>query len=378
MRFFQQGDEPVSDGRLFFFDVADVMSALQSGEVLHRGVAEMRSSTRQFLIGAVFVLLVPAHALAWGSTGHRFIGEIAIQTLPEEIPSFLRTDDVARQVGELAREPDRSRGSGDVHDKERDPGHFVDIGDDLSIFGGPKLSALPPTRMDYDSALRVVGATQYKAGYLPYSIIDGFQQLKTDFAYWRGDSAGEKLATKSSARDWFEHDRVLREALIVRDLGVWAHFVGDASQPMHASVHYDGWGDFPNPEGFSNQHGIHRHFEGAFVRANVKETDVVALLPPYRDCSCTIEVRTAQYLAATQAQVLPFYRLEKAGAFASATAEGKSFATASVAAGAAELRDMIIDAWRQSANAKIGNPSTLVSDIESGKADALGALQGED
>ncbi len=26
---------------------------------------------------------------------------------------------------------------------------------------------------------------QYKAGYLPYSIVDGFQQLRKDFAYWR-------------------------------------------------------------------------------------------------------------------------------------------------------------------------------------------------
>src|SRR5215472_11292791 len=187
----------------------------------------MRSLKRQFLIGAAFVLLVPTHALGWGSTGHRFIGEIAIQTLPEEVPSFLRTDDVARQVGELAREPDRWRGSGDVHDKERDPGHFVNIGDDLSIFGGPKLSALPPTRLDYDTALRAAGTTQYKAGYLPYSIVDGFQQLKTDFAYWRADSAGERLATTTAAREWFARDRVERESLTIRDLGVWSHFVED-------------------------------------------------------------------------------------------------------------------------------------------------------
>ena len=327
---------------------------------------------------AIVVLVLPAQAFAWGSTGHRFIGEIAIQALPDEVPAFLRTAEVARQVGELAREPDRWRSSGDVHDKERDPGHFVNVRDDLSINGGPKLAELPPTRLDYDTALRAVGTTQYKVGYLPYSIIDGFQQLKTDFAYWRADSAGEKLAKTSATRDWFEHDRLLREALVIRDLGVWAHFVGDASQPMHASVHYDGWGDFPNPEGFSTQRGIHLHFEGAYVRANVNEADITAALPPYRDCGCAIEARTAQYLEATLAQVVPFYRLEKAQAFASATLEGKTFAIARLAAGAAELRDMVIDAWHQSAGAKVGYPSVLVSDVESGKVDALGPLQGED
>ncbi len=192
------------------------------------------------------------------------------------------------------------------------------------------------------------------------------------------DSAGERLGKTSATRDWFEHDRVLREALTVRDLGVWAHFVGDASQPMHASVHYDGWGNFPNPEGFSSQRGIHLHFEGAFVRANVNESDVSAVMPPYSDCNCVIEARTAQYLGATQAAVVPFYRLEKAGAFASPTAEGKAFAVARLGAGAAELCDMIIEAWHESANAKIGYPPVLVSDVESGTADALGPLQGED
>lgn len=363
----------------------------------------MRSLRHWLPFTAAAIALLPASAFAWGSTGHRFVGEIAIQALPNEIPAFLRTADVARQVGELAREPDRWRGSGDAHDKERDPGHFVNVGDDLTIGGGPELAALPPTRLDYDTALREVGTTQYKVGYLPYAIIDGFQQLRTDFAYWRADKAGEGNARTSAAREWFAHDRALRELLAIRDLGVWAHFVGDASQPMHVSVHYDGWGDFSNPESFSTQHGIHLRFEGAYVRANVKEADVAAALPPYlegncdievhtapqdanavagptgyRADKCPIEVRTRDYLAATAAEVVPFYSLEKAGAFASSTAEGKSFATARLAAGAAELRDMIIDAWRQSANAKVGYPPVLVSDIESGKVDALGPLQGED
>src|SRR5689334_19750848 len=263
----------------------------------------MRSILRATALLAFFA---PSAALAWGATGHRFIGEVAIQALPDEIPAFLRTPDVARNIGELAREPDRWRGSGQVHDAERDPGHFVNVGDNLQILDGPLLSALPPTRSDYDTALRAAGATQYKAGYLPYSIIDGFQQLKTDFAYWRIDAAGERFAKSRTAREWFAQDRGLRETLVVRDLGVWAHFVGDASQPMHASVHYDGWGDLPNPEGFSTQRGIHLHFEGAYVHANVKQNDIAAALPPYRDCNCAIEMRTVQFLTATQSQVVPF------------------------------------------------------------------------
>jgi hypothetical protein len=324
------------------------------------------------------VAAVPTQAFGWGSTGHRIIGVLAARNLPADLPPFLSTPEAIWQIGELAREPDRWRGSGPAHDNERDPGHFVDVADDLTVAEGPALSALPDTRQDYDSALRKVGSNQYKAGYLPYSIIDGWQQLRTDFAYWRADVAGQKFAKTDDERAWFANDQKLREALAVRDLGVWAHFVGDASQPMHASVHYDGWGDFPNPNGFTTLKGTHMHFEGPFVRANVSEADVAAQMTPYVDCACSIEAHTADYLAATAATVVPFYTLEKAHAFDTATPEGKAFATARVAAGADMLRDMIVDAWKASGDAKIGYPAVAVKDVEAGTADAFGPLQGED
>src|SRR5262249_43825042 len=150
---------------------------------------------------------IPSQALAWGATGHRMIGVLAVKNLPDEIPAFLRTPEAAAQIGELAREPDRWRNSGKVHDSERDPAHFLDVSDDLTILGGPSLQARPPTRQDFATARRAVGATQYKEGYLPYSIIDGWQQLREDFAYWRVDVAGEKFSTADSDRAWFTADR---------------------------------------------------------------------------------------------------------------------------------------------------------------------------
>ena len=327
---------------------------------------------------ATAFIAVPHNALAWGSTGHRIIGVLAIRNLPPSLPDFVRGDDVAWQVGELAREPDRSRGSGDPHDRDLDPGHFVDISDDLKILEGPSLNALPPTREEYDSQLRKAGADEYKAGYLPYAIIDGWQQLVKDFAYWRVDAAGEKFAKTDAARQWFKRDRLLREALTVRDLGYWAHFVGDGSQPMHATVHYDGWGNFPNPEGFTTTKGFHGRFEGAFVRAAVSEADVQAAITPYVPGAGSIQQRVGAYLAATQAQVVPVYALEKAHAFDGNDLRGRAFAVARVAAGAAELRDLIADAWKASDDASVGYPAVTVKDAEAGKVDFLGPLQGLD
>ena len=45
-----------------------------------------------FLFGAagLAVLAADGTALAWGSSGHRMIGRAAIETLPPELPPFLR------------------------------------------------------------------------------------------------------------------------------------------------------------------------------------------------------------------------------------------------------------------------------------------------
>jgi hypothetical protein len=339
---------------------------------------DIRTRSTLALVAASIFVCVPHVALAWGSTGHRMIGELAIRDLPGSLPDFIRGEDVALQIGELAREPDRSRGSGDPHDRDLDPGHFVDVSDDLKILEGPSLSALPPTREEYDTELRKVGADEYKAGYLPYSIIDGWQQLVKDFAYWRVDVAGEKFAKTDEARAWFKRDRITREMLTIRDLGYWSHFVGDASQPLHASVHYDGWGNFPNPEGFTTVKGVHARFEGAFVRAHVSEAEVQALVRPYVPGTGTIQARAGAYLAATQAQVVPLYTLEKAHAFDGDDAEGKAFAAERLAAGVDALRDLIADAWKASDDATVGYPAISVKDAEAGKVDLLGPLQGLD
>jgi hypothetical protein len=327
------------------------------------------------IVAALSVTPAPAHA--WGATGHRLVSSLAAALLPEEIPAFLRDVDVAWQIGELGREPDRSKGSGVIHDRERDPGHYINIGDDFLVAGGPRLMALPETREAYDSALRQRGTDQYEYGYLPYSIVDGWQQLRRDFAYWRVDVIGERAGATDEDRAWFARDRRLRELLIVRDLGQWSHFIGDASQPMHVSVHFNGWGPFANPSGYS-QEKLHAPFEGAFVRAHIAPDDVRAKVGAPWDCGCSIEQRTALYLAQTLRTVEPYYALEKAGGFLGGAAAGRAFAAERLAAAVAELRDQIVAAWRASADDRVGYPPVAVRDVEAGKALPLGELKGLD
>lgn len=361
------------------------MPYCNSGAIKHRYKSYMQKSTafinlQVTLIASIFLAsaLPCQEALAWGATGHRMISKLAIQNLPDEIPAFIRTEKATEFIGELGREPDRSKGSGNSHDHDLDPGHFINLSDNLTIANVLSIDPLPDTREDYDSALRLNGTNEYKVGFLPYSIIDGWQQLQRDFAYWRADLAKERNATSMSEKAWFTTDRELRELIILRDLGYWSHFVADASQPMHVSIHYDGWGDYPNPLGYTSTKGIHAKFEGAYIASYVHPEDVIMKLRPARDCVCSIQLRTMAYIRETHSQLLPLLELDKRGAFSENTSAGKDFAVSRLESAVSELRDMIISAWRTSAESTVGYPPIPLRDIESGKTNPFRQMQGLD
>jgi hypothetical protein len=70
------------------------------------------------------------------------------------------------------------------------PGRYVDLDDNGKVMSVVPLGGLSVTRERYDTLLRAGGQTQHKAGYLPYSIVDGCQQIRKDFAYWRAAVKG--------------------------------------------------------------------------------------------------------------------------------------------------------------------------------------------
>lgn len=339
---------------------------------------------KRFLIAAVAVVAVGGAALqasAWGNTGHRLIGVAAVRGLPEELPAFLRTPGAAAEVGELSREPDRTKGGGQPHDRERDTAHFIDMDDQGRVMDerGMSIDALPRLKSEYDAALTTAGLDVDDAGYLPYAIWDGYQQLVRDFATWRVLNAAEARETDAGKRAWYREDRLRREALILRDMGYLGHYVGDGAQPHHTTIHYNGWSrDAPNPEGFTTSRQTHGAFEGAFT-ARVARLDVVeaAMTAPKLD-GFDLRARVPAYLKTTLAEVLPFYRLEKAGGFGEGDARGATFALNRLAAGASELRDLFILAWRDSADDEIGWPKVKVAEVEAGTADPWLAMYGED
>jgi hypothetical protein len=320
---------------------------------------------------ALLIALLPAAALAWGSTGHREINLDAARALPDDLPAFVRTPDAVAFIAYLGPEEDRLKGSGDSWDHDYDPGHYLDVSDDGTV-DGIRLDALPPDASAYAKALGAAGSDPYRAGYLPYSIADGWEQVRMDFAYWRAFDYLATHASKPEDRALFAGERNLRQGLVIRDIGVWGHFVGDGSQPLHVTIHFNGWGNYPNPKGYTTAH-IHSYFESAFVKNNVTADAVAKLIGTQTPAPATALLSQAQilamtgaYLKATAANVPALYDIEQKGGFAHASPEAVAFATARVADGARELRDLIVAAWQNSQYASIGYPEISVRDILNG------------
>ena len=310
-------------------------------------------------------------ALAWGHTGHIEISRLAASLLPSSLPAFLRTPDAVEAIAQLGPEPDISKSSGTTHDDERDPGHYIELNDDGTVLGGSlvKSDGVTPvtlTREGFDTMLRTAGSDQYQEGYLPYNIVDGWQQVRKDFAYIRADQIGLSTATNDTDRSYFQYQLQLRQQLTIRDIGVWSHYVGDGSQPLDGSVRDNGWGKYPNPNNYTTQ-PIHAQFESAFVKDFVPYALIASLVPPYRNCGCAIEQRVIQYMGQTLGQVQPLYQVAKNDLFTTNNTAEVQFAATQLAYGAAELRDEIIDAWTSSETISVGYPTISVADIESGK-----------
>ncbi len=323
--------------------------------------------------------LAATQALAWGDVGHRMIGEEAMRALPDYMPAFLRSAQGIADMGELAREPDRSKNSGKVHDSERDPAHFIDLDDDGNSIAGIALDNLPATKSDFEAATRAKGMEPYKSGYLPYALVDAYQQVVKDMGMYRVVSFLASKETDKTKKAWYRADMLRRQELMKRDIGYLAHYVGDSSQPLHLSIHYNGWGQYPNPQNFSQDH-VHAPIESTFVAHNMTAADVRPLITPYKPCTDRIDLCFAVRLKSSWTQTVPMYQLYKDGGFTDGDTRGKVFIAQLLAKGVSELRDALVDAWRDSKSVGVGYPTkdTTYDDFVGGKVvDPWLTLHGE-
>lgn len=325
------------------------------------------------LLALAWCAALPVPSLAWGNSGHLLVNRIGAERLPASLPAFIRTPAAVDEIATLGPEEDRIKGAGTSWDADFDPGHFLDVDDSGKVAGIVSLTALPPSMEAYAAALAPERTSPYRMGFLPYSILDGFERARKDFAIWRVDNYLASHALTPAARERFAAHRALREALTLRDIGVWGHYIGDGCQPLHVTEHYNGWGPYANPKHYTDDHTVHATFEGSFVSAHVTAGDVrkhVVAYAPANRATLWTQDQLAQfvgyYLEGTTKGVPTVYELWAANAFAQATPQAIDFTAAQLARGASMYRDLIALAWEDSINMSVGYPPIPVRDVLNG------------
>jgi hypothetical protein len=289
---------------------------------------------------ALLPLVAVPPSFGWGNTGHTMINHLAAETLPADLPAFMRTPDAVNEIAWLGPEPDRWRGTGEPElEAAQAPDHFIDI--EYADMIGP----LPRRRYDYIAALTAAEITHpdlakfldpQRVGFQPYITSEVWERLKSALRNYRDLSAKHE-------------DTKPVEAAILFYCGWLGHYVGDGSQPLHVTRNYNGWVEKDNPNGYTTERGIHWKFEGTFIdNAKIPEDDVQKLMTPLHPVEDEWPAYM-DYLRHTRTFTERVYQLDKVHAFDGAgTPEGRQFAEERLAAGASELRDLIVSAWIES------------------------------
>ena len=283
-----------------------------------------------------FLLLSASLAFGWGDEGHKIINRAAVNATPPDMPAFFKAG--VEQIVYNGPEPDRWRSPSEFTLKEaQEPDHFIDLE------RVEDLGELPEGRFEYIQLLYAKRARATEnpddflpqhVGFQPYAAIEVYGRLKVAFREYRQlQAAGQPTAPA--------------EQNVIFYAGWLGHYVGDASNPMHTTIQYNGWIG-PNPHGYTTA-AVHSAIETEFVNRNLPYMSQIGPLvskpkpleEPFRDY--------VAYLEASHQLVEPMYQIEKKGGFKDAgTDEGRVFIRGRLAAGAQMLANLYYTAWIES------------------------------
>lgn len=272
----------------------------------------------------------------WGSFGHEMAARAAAAAMPDDIPAFFRA--AGDQLVYLNPEPDRWR----IRDSEEmDQAFAYDHYIDLENVPSGALDA--PNRFDFLRQLYEAGVAvpERDVGFLPFRITEIYQRLVTAWRQWRAEEDPLR-------RGWIAQR-------IVNDAGILGHYVTDASQPHHTTIHFNGWAlGIPNPERYTRDPRFHARFESQFVEAHVTYDDVARYLHPGPPPPMAGPVRDVVLAHIVEAHDLVemLYRLDREVGFEPdrpAHEAAVAFAASRIASGANMLAVMWWSAWLESA-----------------------------
>ena len=174
------------------------------------------------LLLAALLQSLPASAYAWDSHTHRLITRLAVRALPAgELKTFFLQNE--KSLEQFSVEPD-SKLKRRYGESERRR-HYIDIDN----YGADPFPKLDPSLARTEATFGVAKVQRW--GTLPWTI----------------DELADRLGAMLHAQNRSECATTLKLS------GYLAHYVGDATQPLHATSHFDG---------FASDRGVHQRIEG--------------------------------------------------------------------------------------------------------------------
>lgn len=310
-------------------------------------------------------LLAAVTASAWDYTGHRMVNQLALAALPADFPAFVREPANAERIAFLAGEPDRWRNVPDAMIKQSG-GSWTDHFCDLEQLPAAGLDPAGVTSFRYDFILQfAAGRATHLAnfpmidpakdadhtaewpGFAPWAITEYYLRLKSGFSSLK---ALKELGTPEEVAN--------ARASILYVMGVMGHYVGDCAQPLHTTIHHNGWIG-PNPNGYTVWSGFHAWIDGGFIaKAGIKLEDIIPRVTPAQPLALVAQpdgrdpffVATMGYLIEQNKLVEPLYALEKQGVFkadvAATSTAGQEFIKARLLTGGEMLARIWTTAWK--------------------------------
>lgn len=265
-------------------------------------------------------------AAAWDYEGHRAVNQIALASLPPEFPAFVRAPAAAERIAWLASEADRWRSAPDLPARHCNaPDHYLDVeylpmaGLDPATVSSFRYEfvvqfargrdAHPENFPPIDPAQNA-DRTREWPGFLPWTIAEYFGKLRGNFARLK---VLEELGTPDEIAQ--------AQASIVEMMGIMGHFLGDAAQPLHTTMHHNGWVG-PNTSNFTTWRGFHSWIDSGFLnKAKVDLSPLLARaepakllsLEPRADGRDPMFAHVMTFILEQHRFVEPLYALEAAG-----------------------------------------------------------------
>lgn len=289
---------------------------------------------KQFFATLIAIGAFAVNSRAWDYEGHRAVNELALASLPASFPAFVLEPAARERVAFLAGEADRWRNISDNKSQRglalghcSGPDHYLDLEElheydltptNLSPFRYVFTAQIAQARLQHPERFPAIDPaknsdrTRELAGFLPWAINENFQKLQSGFsalaAFQKHGGTPEEISNAKQN--------------ILYVMGVMGHFVGDASQPLHASRHHHGWvtNGVGNPNKYSTSFGIHSWIDGGFFKktGGIDVKKLSAQIKPAQEISSSLDAdgifaEAVDFVVQANKLVEPLYTLDRDG-----------------------------------------------------------------